>query len=556
MPHGSGQLLERLWTPAARAAARLQLVAAEEPGSMQHFTTALLLGDLLARLHATFLISVLGAFEDSVSRRHSFSLVRANGGADWVRALADCEGRLRDRGLPPDLDRVVRWPVSQLDSPPQRNAFIQIAAPLSELTAGLRREKAQSVVKGPTPRLLFELLIQIRNKTVHGAYEARFYADQVDVVSDAVQWLLRETPLWDAELLYVPKRARARVLCGLAPTRATPLIGEFNRDDVVFRLGDQSWQSAPLIHVHDNDTFLANGSWRGTDTTADFLCHSMAAAEPGQGTLRLKRPTLARAPLPNVGQLVDSRYQIIQILGEGEDAVVYLAADTREDVNYVLKAFREPKEAFDQRRTEFDALRRISHPGVPRVHEIHNWEHPFHLRLDYVRAVPLETKRPDFAGDLLAVTRLGIALAEALAAVHSSGFVHRDVSPHNILIPEEPSDPVRLFDFDLVAPIGTIGPAGTSAYRPPESELGAPWTQASDVYSLGVILFELLTGRLPFVLGEGAANRQITEPTADETARFGEVVTVLLRAASVDPSARYGTAIHFMKAIRAATDSP
>lgn len=523
---------------------------------MQHFTTALLLGDLLARLHVTFLISLLAAFEESVSRRHSFLLVRANGGGDWVRALVDCEMRLRDRGLPPDLGRVLRWPVSQLDSRDQRSTFIPVAAPLSELAAGLQREKAQPVGRRPTPKFLFELLLQVRNKTVHGAYEARFYADHVDVVSDAVRWLLRETPLWDAELLYVPTRARGRVLCGLAPIRATPLNGDFNRDDIVFRFRDQSWHAAPLIHVRDNDTFLANGAWRGTDTSADFLCHSMAAAEPGQGTLRLKRPALARAPLPSVGEVVDGRYQIIQILGEGEDGVVYLATDTREDAKYVLKAFREPKEAFDQRRTEFDALRRISHPGVPRVYEIHNWEHPFHLRLDYVRAVPLETRRRDFAGDLVAVTRLGVALAEALSAVHASGFVHRDVSPHNILIPEESRDPVRLFDFDLVAPIGTAGPAGTSIYRPPESELGAPWTQASDVYSLGVILFELLTGRLPFELGEGTADRQIAEPTAEETARFGEVLTVLLRTSSVDPNARYGTAIDFLEAFRAATDSP
>jgi len=99
----------------------------------------------------------------------------------------------------------------------------------------------------------------------------------------------------------------------------------------------------------------------------------------------------------------------------------------------VLKAFREPRETFDQRRTEFDALQRINHPSVPRVHEIHSWEDSFHLRFDHFAGVPLENRRNEFSGDLAAVTTLGGALADALAAVHAAGFVYRDVAPDNII---------------------------------------------------------------------------------------------------------------------------
>src|SRR4051794_13623927 len=99
---------EHFWTPVARAAARLELVSDEEPGSMQHFTTALQVGDLLARLHAVFLLSVLARFEDSVPRRYWFALARTSGTGDWLAALEDCAKRLGEVRLPDDLYRVTR----------------------------------------------------------------------------------------------------------------------------------------------------------------------------------------------------------------------------------------------------------------------------------------------------------------------------------------------------------------------------------------------------------------------------------------------------------------
>ncbi len=548
-------LVDRLWTPAAQSAARLDLVADEEPGSMQHFTTALVLGDLLARLHATFLVSVLARFEESIAQRHSYSLARASGGGEWLAALEDSESRLREYELPPNLHRVVRRPARTPASDEEKGIFLPIAGALADLAARLQHREPEPIGKRSPRSTLFNLLVQVRNKTVHGAYDSRFYADHVGVVDSAVRWLLRETPLWEFDLVHMTTRARGRVLQGFAPTHSVILDGDFNRDDVIFSIGGESWRAAPLVHVAGVDTFIANGSWRETGSSAEFLCHSLAAEKPGQGTLRLPLPALARPPLPSVGQTVDRHYRISKILGEGEDAIVYLACHTDEGVEYVLKAFRQPKEAFDQRRIEFEALQRISHPSVPQVHSIHSWEEPFHLRLDYVPGAPLETRRSDFLGNLEASAALGIALAEALHAVHAAGFVHRDIAPDNILIPLNPNDPIRLVDFDQVARIGAVGFAGTSLYRPPESESGAPWTEASDVYSLGVVLFELLTGRLPYEIWEGENDRRRVEPSAEELNRFGNVLAVLLRAASFDAGARYPTALEFVEAFRDATNS-
>ena len=230
---------------------------------------------------------------------------------------------------------------------------------------------------------------------------------------------------------------------------------------------------------------------------------------------------------------------------------VYLACHRDEDVKYVLKAFREPKGSFDQRRTEFAALQKINHPSIPRVQEIHRWESPFHLRFDHVPGVPLEAHRSPFAGDSSRVGKLGITLADALAAVHSAGYVHRDVAPDNILIPDDSSDPVRLVDFDMVAPIGTVGPAGTSLYRPPESELGLPWVEASDLYSLGVVLFELLTGRLPYNAASGETDSELVKPSPEERRMFGPLLDPLLRCVASNADARYSSALEFARAVEA-----
>ena len=224
----------------------------------------------------------------------------------------------------------------------ERSAFRPIAEDLSDLAARLQHRKAEAITKQSTRSVLFDLLVQIRNNTVHGAYESRFYADHVGVVESAVQWLLRETPLWEADLIEVMTRNRGRLLRGSLVTQSASLNGDFDRDDVAFCLSGEFWRAVPLIRVRDGHTYFANGSWRPTDSSAEFLCHSLAAREPGQGTIRVALPALARPPLPTVGQTVDGQYKILRILGEGEDAVVYLACHTAESVEYVLKAFRTP----------------------------------------------------------------------------------------------------------------------------------------------------------------------------------------------------------------------
>ena len=518
---------------------------------MQHFTTALLMGDLLARLHTLFALSALARYELAVAERHWFTLARAAGGGDWLAALQDGARRLSDTEAPDTVRLVAEWPISKLGEE-EFTRFKQIAEPLAHLAAGLLHSEVPPVRRKMPLGSLFELLLQVRNKTVHGAYDSPFYADQVKVVNDAVDWIFTESPLWNTTLAYVTLGGQGRVLEGLAPTH-TVRLEEFARGEVVVIAQDDSWAAGPLIRVFDGHIYIANGTWREESSSAEFLCHHLAANRPGQGTEMFQLEELARPPLPTVGQIVDGQYKIEKVLGEGEEAVVYLAKHTGIDARYVLKAFREPREAFDQREVEFEALRKIYHPGIPQIHEIHSWENPFHLRFDYVPGAPLETMRKDFEGSPKRLAKLAAMLAETLMAIHDAGYVHRDVAPDNILIPDDADTPVRLIDFDQVARIGTVGLAGTSMYRPPEAETNAQWTEGSDLYSLGVVLFELLTGRLPYVTSDGEVDRETVEPAAKDVGAFGDLVEVLRKAAALDPDSRHSNAREFLVDLRAAS---
>lgn len=177
---------ERAWRPAAHAAARLELVGDEDPGTMQHFTTALLLGDLITRLHAAFLVSLLAKFEESTAQRHAYTLARSSGAGDWLSAMSDSMAALQMVGLAEPLEAVVKWPAVRPDSTLDEYGFAR-TQDLADLAARLRLEKPKRMKRIPVPRAVMDLLLQVRNKTVHGAYESSFYEDHVDVVETAVR---------------------------------------------------------------------------------------------------------------------------------------------------------------------------------------------------------------------------------------------------------------------------------------------------------------------------------------------------------------------------------
>ena len=208
---------------------------------------------------------------------------------------------------------------------------------------------------------------------------------------------------------------------------------------------------------------------------------------------------------PVVGTLVDNRYAVTSRLARGGMSTVYLAVDQRLDREVALKVLH-PHLAADENflgrlGREAKAAARLSHPHVVGVLDQGNDGTTAYLVMEYIKGHTLRDVLKD-KGAL--PPRLALALidpvVEGLAAAHAAGFIHRDVKPENVLIADDGR--IKVGDFGLARAVtsstSTGALIGTVAYISPELVLGKPADARSDVYSVGIMLYEMLTGRQPF----------------------------------------------------------
>ena len=225
------------------------------------------------------------------------------------------------------------------------------------------------------------------------------------------------------------------------------------------------------------------------------------------------------------GDVVEDRYEIRRVLGQGGTAITYLAYDQTADGLFVLKKILNPELYCELSRREFKVLRNLHHRNLPRVYDVYPERSPFHLKLEYVCGSALREVREEHAnvGSCLRIAR---DILTALDYLAEQGLVHRDVSPGNILIPDEEGQPVKLIDFGLAAaqsePAARVG---TPPYRAPEVEHGDSWTPVCDLYAVAVVLFETIVGRLPYrVDGDRRHKDELTLPSAEEERRCGRLL--------------------------------
>ncbi|MGE6761459.1 protein kinase domain-containing protein [Corallococcus interemptor] len=222
------------------------------------------------------------------------------------------------------------------------------------------------------------------------------------------------------------------------------------------------------------------------------------------------------------GELLAGRYQLEQELGRGGMATVYLALDLRLSRRVAVKVLHPGMDArFTERfRQEAEVVASLQHPNVLAVHDLGEdavrgpflvceWVQGENLRGWARHLAPLPPE---------AVALLGWELARALEAAHARGVVHRDVKPENVLVAH--GGPLKLADFGIAAladrarltSTGAI--IGSLAYMAPERIDTGAWSPASDVYAVGVVLFELSTGATPHA-GEGSARLAVSVMTRD-----------------------------------------
>ncbi|HRX20391.1 MAG TPA: protein kinase [Syntrophomonadaceae bacterium] len=205
--------------------------------------------------------------------------------------------------------------------------------------------------------------------------------------------------------------------------------------------------------------------------------------------------------------LLGDRYEIIEIIGEGGMAIVYKARDTILDRIVAVKVLKDEFDndpAFVEKfKTEALAAAKLTHPNIVNIYDVGQQNNKHYIVMEYVEGLTLQAIiSREGAMSVNKAVDIAAMICDGLQAAHEKGIIHRDVKPHNILITN--SGIVKVADFGIAQAIskktltfnGHI--VGTVHYIAPEQAKGEPVTPATDIYSLGCVLYEMLTGNVPF----------------------------------------------------------
>jgi serine/threonine protein kinase len=262
------------------------------------------------------------------------------------------------------------------------------------------------------------------------------------------------------------------------------------------------------------------------------------------------------------GKIVDDRYVLGESLGSGGMGEVYLAHDKVLDREVALKVLRSHyagDEEFAERfRREARSAASLSHPNIVQVYDRgETGDGTSYITMEYVPGGTLkeqiERRGPFGARETAAV---GAQVADALGAAHERGVIHRDIKPQNVLV--SASGDLKVTDFGLARVASAVTSSasgaifGTAGYISPEQALGGPVGPRSDLYSLGVILYEMLTGELPFTADNSIAvcMKHVTEPLRPPKHLNPEISdgmnALVVKLLAKDPAGRYASATELL----------
>ena len=272
-----------------------------------------------------------------------------------------------------------------------------------------------------------------------------------------------------------------------------------------------------------------------------------------------------KAPLLAVGQgdVLAGRWEIRAFLGRGGMGAVYRAHDRTLNEEIALKVIRpdlmETPETRDRFTSEIKLARRVSHHGVCRIHEYGEDGRQRFFTMELVEGRNLRDRiRDDGPLPPERAATVGAEIADALQAIHAAGIVHRDLKPLNVMV--DSHGRIRLMDFGIAKGLasGTPGTGagyivGSPEYMSPEQARGRPVDARSDVYALGIVLYEMLTGAPPFRGSDPVTTLLMhleEEPALDGIPE--PLRAIVARALAKDPEQRFRTAMGMAQALRAA----
>jgi serine/threonine-protein kinase len=264
--------------------------------------------------------------------------------------------------------------------------------------------------------------------------------------------------------------------------------------------------------------------------------------------------------------LVDSRYLILRRIGSGGMADVYCAEDTHLGRQVALKVlhrrFAQDQEFVERFRREASAAAGLQHPNVVGVFDRGRHDGTYYIAMEHLPGLTLkEVVNTEAPLAQERVVDLGVQILQAAGFAHRHGVIHRDFKPHNVIVDDHGA--VKVTDFGIaragaseMTETGSI--MGTAQYLSPEQAQGHAVTAASDLYSIGVMLYEMLSGRLPFE-GDSAVSvalKHLSEAPAPISHLRPDVSpaleSVVMAALAKDPAHRWQAADDFAEALQAA----
>jgi HAMP domain-containing protein/predicted Ser/Thr protein kinase len=364
--------------------------------------------------------------------------------------------------------------------------------------------------------------------------------------------------------------ALALVLAYLIASRITGPVRRLA--SIVDRARDGSYAGAVEVASRDEIGVLArafNGllaDLREKEQLIGFLKEGMTDVKrPETAPTLSSAATASLAPGPTgpqiaAGSVFSGRYEVLGTIGKGGMGVVYRARDRQLDEVVALKVLRsevlkDDPTLLDRFKREIKLARRITHRNVLRTHDFGEAEGTPYISMEYLEGVTLkDLVRGKGALPLPVGLRIAKQMCLGLEAAHQEGVVHRDIKPQNMLIIPETGD-LKIMDFGIarvsemkagaagLTSTGTV--MGTPDYMPPEQAQGLPADFRSDIYSLGIVFYEIFTGHLPFsgdsVMAVVLAHIQKPAPVPRQAnpAIPPELEAIILRCLEKSPAKRY-----------------